>query len=75
VAEAGKSGEETKRYAPPLSVAKAVFWSFVGIRKKADYEKDALTINPVHVIIAGIMGAALFVGLLLMIVKFLVLAK
>ena len=58
-----------------VDVFKAVFWSFVGIRKRADYEKDAVTINPVHVIIAGIIGAVLFVVSLVLIVKFLVLAK
>lgn len=48
---------------------KAVFWSFFGIRKKSDYEKDAQQLNPVHVIIAGVIGAAIFVATLLMIVK------
>ena len=64
-----------KNTASFLDVVKAVFWSFVGIRKKAGYEKDAATINPVHVIIAGIIGAILFVLVLVFIVKFLVLAK
>lgn len=48
---------------------KAVFWSFFGIRKKSDYEKDAQQLNPVHVIIAGVIGAAIFIVTLLLIVK------
>ncbi|WP_420472979.1 DUF2970 domain-containing protein [Noviherbaspirillum sp. ST9] len=48
---------------------KAVFWSFFGIRKKSDYEKDAQQLNPVHVIIAGVIGALIFIGTLLLIVK------
>jgi len=48
---------------------KAVFWSFFGIRKKTDYEKDAQQLNPVHVIIAGIIGALIFIATLLFIVK------
>ena len=48
---------------------KAVFWSFFGIRKKSDYEKDAQQLNPVHVVIAGVIGAMIFIGTLLMIVK------
>ena len=36
--------------------ARAVFWSFFGVRKKSDYEKDVAQLNPVHVIIAGIRG-------------------
>jgi len=48
---------------------KAVFWSFFGIRKKSDYEKDAQQLNPVHVIIAGVIGALIFIATLLLIVK------
>lgn len=48
---------------------KAVFWSFFGIRKKSDYEQDAQQLNPVHVIIAGVIGALIFVATLIMIVK------
>ena len=48
---------------------KAVFWSFFGIRKRSDYEKDSASLNPVHVVIAGLIGAALFVGVLIMLVR------
>jgi hypothetical protein len=50
--------------------AAAVFWSFFGVRKRADYEQDAQTLNPVHVIIMGIVGAAAFIGILLALIKF-----
>jgi hypothetical protein len=49
---------------------KAVFWSFFGIRKRSDYEKDAAQLNPVHVVIAGLIGAACFIGLLITVVRF-----
>ena len=49
---------------------KAVFWSFFGVRK--DYESDAARLNPVHVIIAGILGAVIFVAVLVSIVKLVV---
>ncbi|MCA1246726.1 DUF2970 domain-containing protein [Massilia sp. MS-15] len=57
---------------PPsfLATMKAVFWSFFGVRKRRDYEQDAARLNPVHVIIAGLLGAALFIGLLLLVVRF-----
>lgn len=48
---------------------KAVFWSFLGIRKKSDYAQDAANLNPVHVVIAGIIGALLFIATLITIVK------
>jgi hypothetical protein len=61
--------EASRRKASFAATIKAVFWSFFGIRKKSDYEKDAEQLNPVHVIIAGIIGAAIFIAILLLIVK------
>ena len=67
-----KSGQAVpqKRNAGPLDVAKAVFWSFLGIRKRSAHEKDAITIRPAQVIVAGIIGAAIFVMTLVMLVRF-----
>ena len=50
--------------------ARAVLWSFFGVRKRADYKHDAQTLNPVHVIIMGVLGAAAFIGILLAIIRF-----
>lgn len=47
---------------------KAVFWSFFGVRKKSEYEKDAAQLNPVHVLIAGVLGALCFIAVLAVIV-------
>ena len=44
-----------------LQTMRAVAWSFFGIRKGSEYEKDVGQLNPVHVVIAGVLGAALFV--------------
>jgi hypothetical protein len=54
------------------ATVKAVLWAFLGIRKKRDYEKDAAQLNPVHVIIAGIIGALIFIAVLVTIVKIVV---
>jgi Protein of unknown function (DUF2970) len=51
---------------------KAVAWSFLGIRKRSGYEQDVQQLNPVHVVIAGLMGAALFVVSLILIVRWVV---
>ena len=61
---------EQRRNASPLDVAKAVFWSFLGIRKRAAHEKDAVTIRPAQVIVAGIIGAVIFVLTLVVLVRF-----
>jgi hypothetical protein len=51
---------------------KAVAWSFFGVRRAADYEQDVQKLNPVHVIIAGVVGAAVFVGPLVLLVRWVV---
>jgi len=37
-------------------------WSFVGLRGRDDYEKDVEQLNPVHIVIAGLLGVVIFVG-------------
>lgn len=58
-----------RRKASLSRTARAVFWSFFGIRKRSDYEADLTQLNPVHVIVAGVVGAALFVLVLLGVVR------
>ena len=60
------------RKASFAALMKAVFWSFFGIRKRSDYEKDAAQLNPVHLIIAGLIGALVFIGVLVTVVKLVV---
>ena len=55
-----------------LATLRAVGWSFLGIRRSADYEKDVQRLNPVHVIIAGVFGAAIFIAVLVLVVKWVV---
>ena len=62
----------TQRKTSFLATMKAVFWSFLGIRKKSDYEHDAAQLNPVHVIIAAVIGALIFIATLVIIVKIVV---
>ncbi len=56
--------------ATPLQVARAVFWSFFGIRRRADYDKDAVSLTLAQVIVAGIIGAIIFVLSLVTLVHF-----
>ncbi len=51
---------------------KAVFWSFFGVRKASDHAQDVAKINPVHVIIAGILGGVMFVLTLVLLVQWVV---
>jgi hypothetical protein len=51
---------------------KAVAWSFFGVRKGSEYEKDVNQLNPVHVVVAGIVAAVLFVLGLVLLVRWVV---
>ena len=55
-----------------VQTVKAVAWSFVGLRKRAGYEQDTLKLNPVHVIVAGLCGAALFILALVLTVRWVI---
>jgi hypothetical protein len=64
--------KETQRKPSFGATVKAVLWSFFGVRKKSDYEKDAAQLNPLHVLIAGLIGALIFIAVLVVIVKIVV---
>lgn len=49
---------------------RAVFWSFLGVRRRADYDADAHQLKPQHVIAAALISAAVFVLVLFGIVTF-----
>jgi hypothetical protein len=59
----------TQRKGSFVQTMKAVGWSFFGVRKGADNEKDLNQLNPVHVVIAAVIGAALFIIVLLLLVN------
>jgi hypothetical protein len=60
---------QPKRKASFGATMKAVFWSFFGVRRGRDYASDAANLNPVHIIIAALIGVAIFIGVLLMLVR------
>ena len=64
--------EAAQRPASPLQTFKAVAWSFFGIRRSADHAQDVQRLNPVHLVIAGLVCGALFVLLLVWLVRWVV---
>ncbi len=71
-----KPGQDLKEaVARPASFAqtvKAIAWAFFGVRRGADYEKDVAKLNPVHVIIAGLIAALGFVLALVLLVNWVI---
>jgi hypothetical protein len=55
-----------------IRTVKSVAWSFVGLRLRAEFEKDTQQPNPIHVVVAGFVGVLLFVGGLVLLVNWVV---
>ena len=55
-----------------MQTVRAVAWSFLGIRRSSGLEEDVQKLNPVHLIIGGVVGAALFVATIVLLVRWVV---
>lgn len=53
---------------PPSVVRtfKAVAWGFFGVRRSADHAHDVNKLNPLHLIVVGLISAAIFIFVLVM---------
>lgn len=71
-AESSGLKEAAARPASPLQTFRAVAWSFFGVRRSADHAQDMQKLNPVHVIAAGVVSAAVFVLALVLLVRWVV---
>ncbi|WP_426342160.1 DUF2970 domain-containing protein [Pseudoduganella sp. S-14] len=47
----------------------AVAWSFIGLRRRSDFERDVGALRPGYVIAGGLIAASCFVALLLCAVR------
>ena len=48
---------------------RAVRWGFLGVRKRSGQDADMASVTFVHIVLAGILGAIIFMTILLFIVK------
>lgn len=55
-----------------LRTVQAVLWSFLGIRKRSEFEKDVKNLNPVVILAVGVAMAMVFVLSLMVIVNLVV---
>ena len=72
MSDAGRGDEGLRRRGSWRRSFKAVAWSFFGVRRGSDYEQDVSQLKPQHVIVAGLVAAALFVALLVLLVRWVV---
>ena len=52
--------------------ARVVGWSFFGVRRSSDHESDLQRLNPLHVVLAGVLAALLFIAALAVLVRWVV---
>jgi len=55
-----------------LQTLRAVAWSFLGIRRASGLDEDVQTLSPLHVVLGGLIGAALFVVAIFILVRWVV---
>jgi len=55
--------------APWFDVVKTVLAGLLGVRRRADHESGSARVKPWHLIVAGIIAAALFVLTLITVVR------
>ena len=55
-----------------LRTVRAVAWSFFGVRKSRDLERDVSELKPLHVIVVGVAVAAVFVLALVLLVNWVI---
>ena len=55
-----------------LSTLRTVLAAMLGVRRKADHVRESEPLNPVHVVVAGVAMAVLFVLTLIAIIRFVV---
>lgn len=71
-AAAGAEASPAARPGSLWATVKAVAWSFFGVRKGRDHQADMERLNPLHVVIVGVLMGVLFVLTLLFIVSLVV---
>jgi len=65
----GQKEPTSPRKASFTQVAKAVFFSFIGVRKLRDYESDISKITPLQAVVAGFVGVVVLIAGLLWVVS------
>jgi hypothetical protein len=51
---------------------KLVVWAFLGIRSNSGYQQDLARVNPLHVVLVGVVAALLLVVSLMILVNWVV---
>ncbi len=55
-----------------IQTLRAIGWSFFGVRKSSEHERDVNQLNPLHVVIAGLLCAGVFIVILVVLVRWVI---
>lgn len=64
--------ESTQRKLNFVQTLKAVLWAMFGVRKRAGLREDTAKLNPVYVILTGVLFGVVFVTALIVLVQWVV---
>ena len=70
--EQPKDQQKDLRKGSFFRTVRAVMWSFVGLRSRDGYEQDIAQLNPLHIVIVGLVGVFVFVGSLILLATWVV---
>lgn len=62
--------EEDKQTPSLLDVARSVLWAMIGVQKSKNHERDFKHGKPSQYIIVGLIGVAIFITIIITVVKF-----
>lgn len=68
----GQGDSPLERKGSLLRTVRAVAWSMIGLRKGAEYQKDIEKLNPIHIIVVGLVALVLLVVGLIVLVNWIV---
>ena len=62
--------DDDKQTPSLLDVARSVLWAMIGVQKSKNHERDFKYGKPSQYIIVGLIGVAIFITIIIMVVKF-----
>ena len=62
--------DDDKKEPSLLDVTRSVMWAFLGVQKSKNYERDFKHGKPYQYIIVGLVGVAIFITILVTVVRF-----
>ncbi|WP_353236301.1 DUF2970 domain-containing protein [Diaphorobacter ruginosibacter] len=67
-----QGGGPLERKGSLLRTVRAVAWSMIGLRKGSEYQKDIEKLNPIHIVVVGLLALVLLVVGLMVLVNWIV---